>query len=68
MILGCHLSLLYFSNRYVPTYTPKERKILYTTTEVFNFEKKNKLWKKYRSTHSSTDLSNFKSVNNELKI
>jgi len=52
----------------VPTNRPKEQRNLYTTPEVFNLKKKkNKLWKKYRSTHSPNDLSNFKSINNELR-
>ena len=55
-------------DKYVPTYKPKERKNLYTTPEVFNLKrKKNKLWKKYRSTRSQHDLSNFELVNNELR-
>ena len=55
-------------DKYVPAYKPKERKNLYTTPEVFNLKrKKNKLWKKYRSTCSQHDLSNFKLVNNELR-
>ena len=51
----------------VPTYKPKEKKSLYSNSEVFCLKKKkNHLWKKYLSTHSS-DLSSFKLVNNQLR-
>ena len=37
-------------------------------TELFSLEKeKNKLWKRYLITCSASDLSNFKSVNNQLR-
>ena len=40
-------------DKHFPTYRPKERKHLYTTSEVFTLKKKkNKLWEKYCSTHS----------------
>ena len=54
-------------DKHVPTCRPKERKNWYTTPEVFNLKKNNKLWKKHRSTRSPRDLSNFKSTNNELR-
>ena len=53
---------------YVPTYKQRERKSLYSNIEVFSLKKqKNKLWKKYHSTRSPTDLLNFKTVNNQLR-
>ena len=52
----------------VPTYRPKEKKSLYSNSEVFYLKRrKNHLWKKYLSTHSSVNLSNFKLVNNQLR-
>jgi len=48
MTLGYYSSLIFqeIIDKYVPTYTLKERKKLYTTPEVFNLKrKKNKLWK-----------------------
>ena len=55
-------------DKYIPTYKQRERKSLYSNFEVFSLKKqKNKLWKKYRSTRSSTDLLNFKTVNNQLR-
>ena len=55
-------------DKYVPTYKQRERKSLYSNSEVFSLMKhKNKLWKKYLSTCSPTDLSNFKKVNNQLR-
>ena len=52
----------------VPTYKPKEKKSLYSNSEVFSLKrKKNHLWKKYLSTRSLIDLANFKSVNNQLR-
>ena len=52
----------------VPTYKPKEKKSLYSNSEVFSLKRrKNHLWKRYLSTHSAADLSNFKSVNNQLR-
>ena len=44
-------------DKHVPTYRTKERRNLYTTPEVFNLKKyRNKLWKKYRSTCSPSQL------------
>ena len=55
-------------DHYVPTYKPKEKKSLYSNSEVFCLKrKKNHPWKKYLSTCSSVDLSNFKFVNNQLR-
>ena len=52
----------------VLTYRPKEKKSLYSNSEVFCLKRrKNHLWKRYLSTHSSVDLSNFKLVNNQLR-
>ena len=52
----------------VPTYKQKEKKNLYCNSEVFCLKrKKNQLWKKYLLTRSSADLSNFKSINNQLR-
>ena len=52
----------------IPTYKPREKKNLYTNSDVFTLKKKkNKLRKKYLLTHSASDLSNFKSVNNQLR-
>ena len=52
----------------VPTYKPKEKKSLYSNSEVFSLKrKKNHFWKKYLSTHRPADLINFKSVNNQLR-
>ena len=52
----------------VPTYKPKEKKSLYSNSEVFNLKRrKNHLWKRYLSIRSAADLSNFKSVNNQLR-
>ena len=52
----------------VPTYKPKEKKSLYSNSEVLCLKKKkNHLWKRYLSTRSSVDLSNFKLVNNQLR-
>ena len=49
-------------------YKQREKKNLYTNSEVFSLKKqKNKLWKRYLSTHAPTDLSNFKLVNNQLR-
>ena len=48
-------------------YKQKEKN-LYCNTEVFCLKrKKNQLWKKYLLTCSSADLSNFKSINNQLR-
>ena len=55
-------------DKYIPTYKQRERKSLYSNFEVFSLKtQKNKLWKKYRSTRSPTDLLNFKTVNNQLR-
>jgi len=67
-IIQIYFQRLLIKNTFLHIYKLKERKNLYTTQEVFNLKKKkNKLWKRYRSTYSQNDLSNFKSVNNELK-
>ena len=49
------------------TYKPREKKNVYINSEVFTLKMKNKLWKKYRLTHCPSDLSNYKSVNNQLR-
>ena len=55
-------------DKYVPIYKQREKKSLYSNSEVFSLKKhKNKLWKKYLSTRSPTDLSDFKIVNNQLR-
>jgi len=42
----------------IPTYAPREKKSLYTNSEVFSLKrKKNKLWKKFLVTHSASDIS-----------
>ena len=52
----------------VPTYKPKEKKSLYSNSEVFSLKRrKNHLWNRYISTCSAADLSNFKSLNNQLR-
>jgi len=55
-------------DRHVPTYKQREKKCLYSNSEVFSLKKqKNKQWKRYLSTQSPADLSTFKSVNNQLR-
>ena len=55
-------------NKHVPTYKLREKKSLYSNSEVFSLKKhKNKLWKRYFSTRNLVDLSNFKLVNNQLR-
>jgi len=55
-------------DKYVPIYKQREKKSLYSNSEVFSLKKqKNKLWKKYHLTRSPTDLFNFKTVNNQLR-
>ena len=55
-------------NKHVPTYKLREKKSLYSNSEVFSLKKhKNKLWKRYFFTRNPVDLSNFKLVNNQLR-
>ena len=71
MILGYILSLFFkilLTIVFLVTYKPKEKKSLHSNSEVFCLKrKKNHLWKRYLSTRSSVDLSNFKLVNNQLR-
>ena len=55
-------------NKHVPTYKLREKKSLYSNSEVFSLKKhKNKLWRRYFSTRNPVDLLNFKLVNNQLR-
>ena len=55
-------------DEHVPTYKLREKKSLYSNSEVFSLKKhKNKLWKRYFSTRNPVDLSNFKLVSNQLR-
>ena len=54
-------------DKHVPTYKQR-KKSLYSNAEMFSLKKqKNKLWKRYLFTRSPSDLSTFKSVNNQLR-
>ena len=55
-------------DKHVPTYKQREKKSLYSNSEVFSLKKhKNRLWKRYLSTRCPVDLSNFKLANNQLR-
>jgi len=55
-------------DRCVPTYRPKIKKNLWTNSDSLQLQRrKDKLWKKYRATCCSSDLINYKEVNNQLR-
>jgi len=55
-------------NKYVPTYAKRKKELVYHSWSVyFEKEEKQTVEKVYCLTHSTSDLSNFKSANNELR-
>jgi len=55
-------------DRCVPVYKAKQKKNLWMNFDALQLKKsKNKLWKRYRTTGCSSDLLNYKAVNNRLR-